>query len=367
MPTLREVFTPLIAYMLFFARSPSEQQRPFSDLRATIERLLDAQRAAVKRHDLLLQDYESASLAIVAWLDEMVMRCAHGSNHALFGEWRRSSLQVELFNTANAGEEFFGRLARLTPAQNQVTELYYLALCLGFRGRYYDDSQAVQLIDLRHQYATYLSAPLIELLDFEKHQEHVTPEPYMVTAPVAKALDKTRSPFWWLVPIAAIAALLLYLLWPSVPNLQEVQEAVASFECAQVMVDSIEHGVVKLSGHVDSDDQRDLLRQKVESIHRVKGVVDENLTIIPRPLCEVIEVLAPLKTLSNKDGFDLEINPSKGCDGTYLDGEHLIIDVTAKKPLNYVYVTTMLPTRRTSPICCRIRKRLTMRSSKPRL
>jgi type IV/VI secretion system ImpK/VasF family protein len=337
MPTLREVFTPLIAYMLFFARSPVEQQRPFADLRTAIERLLGDQRTAVKRLDLSLTDYENASFAIVAWLDETVMRCAHDSNTTLFGEWRRSPLQVELFNTANAGEEFFDRLARLTPAQKQVTELYYLALCLGFRGRYYDDSQAVQLIDLRHQYATYLPAPLIELLDFEKHQEHVTPEPYLVAAPVAKPLDKARSPYWWLVPIAAVAALLLYLLWPSGPNLQEVQEAVASFECAQISVDSIEHGVVKLSGHVDSDDQRDLLRQKVESIHRVKGV-DEDLTVIPRPFCEVIEVLAPLKALSNKDGFDLEISPSKGCNATYLNGEHLVVDVTAKKPLNYVYV-----------------------------
>jgi type VI secretion system protein ImpK len=243
MPSLREVFTPLIAYMLFFARSAAAQQLPFADLRATIERLLDDQRTAVKRHDLSLQDYENACFAIVAWLDEMVMRCAHDANTTLFGEWRHSPLQVELFKTANAGEEFFDRLARLTPAQKEVTELYYLALCLGFRGRYYDENQTVQLVDLRRQYATYLPAPLIDLLDFEKHQQHVTPEPYSVAAPVAKPPEKTRSPYWWAVPIAALLALLLYLLWPSGPDPQKVQEAAASFECAEISVDSIIHGV----------------------------------------------------------------------------------------------------------------------------
>jgi type VI secretion system protein ImpK len=337
MPTLREVFTPLIAYMLFFARAPTEQQRPFAELHGAIERLLDEQRTAVKRHDIPPQDYENACFAIVAWLDEMMLRCAHDSNTTLFGEWRQSPLQVELFNTANAGEEFFDRLARLTPAQKQVIELYYLALCLGFRGRYYDETQNVELVDLRHQYAAHLPAPVIELLDIEKRREHVTPEPYSVAAPVAKPPEKGRSPYWWAVPIAAAAAVLLYLLWPRGPDLQKIQEAVASFECAQISVDSIEHGLVKLSGHVDSDVQRDQVRQKVESIRRVKGV-NEDFTVIPRPFCEVIDVLAPLKQLSNKHSFDISISPSKGCDATYLNGEHLVVDVTAKKPLGYVYV-----------------------------
>jgi len=337
MPTLREVFTPLIAYMLFFACSSAEQQRPFAELRASIERLLDDQRTAIKRYDIPPEDYENACFAVVAWLDEMVLRCAHDSNPTLFGEWRRLPLQVELFNTANAGEEFFDRLARLTPAQKQITELYYLALCLGFRGRYYSENQDVQLIDLRHQYAAHLPAPLIELLDIEKRQEHVTPQPYLVAAPVAKPPEKGRSPYWWAVPIAALVAVLLYLLWPSGPNLKEIQEAVASFDCSAISVGGVQRGVVKLSGHVASDDQRDQVRQKVESIRGVKGL-DEDFTVIPRPFCEVMEALAPLRQLSDQDGVSLELRPSKGCDATYLNGEHLAVDVTAKKRLNYVYV-----------------------------
>jgi len=336
-PTLREVFTPLIAYMLFFAHMPAEQKRPFAELRGIIERFLNEQRSAVKRHDLPLQDYESACFAVVAWLDEMVMRCAHDSNPALFREWQHLPLQVELFKTANAGEEFFDRLARLTPAQKQVTELYYLMLCFGFRGRYYDESQDVQLIDLRHQYAAHLAEPVIELLDIEKRQEHVTPQPYSVTAPVAHLPERRISPYWWTAPVAAVAAVLLYLLWPSGPNLKEIKEAIASFDCSGISVDAVKHGVVKLSGHVASDDQRDRVRQKVESIRGVRAV-NEEFTIIPRPFCEVMEVLAPLRQLSEKDGVSLDLRPSKGCDATYLNGEHLVVDVTAKKPLNYVYV-----------------------------
>jgi type IV/VI secretion system ImpK/VasF family protein len=336
MPSLREVSTPLIAYTLFLIGTPAEYGRPFAEIRRDFERLLEQQRAAVKRSDIAPQDYENACFAMIAWVDEAVTRCAHDSNPELFAEWRRAPLQVGLFNTANAGEEFFERLAGLPPVQKQVIELYHLALCLGFRGRYYDESQDAQLIELRRQCAAHLPAPLLEPLDFEKRQEFLTPQPYAVRAPEAKPPRRRPSPYWLAVPVLAAAALLLYF-WPREPSLQTVEDAVRGFDCASIQVVRIDKHQVTLSGHVASDEAVDEVHRKVLSVPRVKALTD-NLTVIPRPFCRVMEVLRPIKDETSRQESRLTIDPSKGCDSTYYSGEDLLVEVTAKKPLRYVYV-----------------------------
>jgi type VI secretion system protein ImpK len=337
MPTLREVFTPLIAYMLFLMGAPAELGRPVEEIRHEVSRLLDQQQAAVKRYDIAPQDYENACFAIIAWLDEGLIRAAHDANPDLFASWRHAPLQVELFSTANAGEEFFERLARLTPAQKQVIELYHLALCLGFRGRYYDESQEVQLIELRRQYAAHLPVPLLEPLDFEKRQEYVTPQPYLVQAPQRKPPRPGSSPYWLAAPALAVAALLLYFLWPASLNPQEVRNAVRGFDCARIEVAAIDKGVVMLTGRVASDVERDDVLRKVASIHGVKAVSDD-FTIIPRPFCEVMEILAPFHDSQSRHATTLDIRPTKGCDSTYYRGENLEVDISAEKPLHYLYV-----------------------------
>ncbi|MBV8454819.1 MAG: DotU/TssL family secretion system protein [Deltaproteobacteria bacterium] len=336
MATLREIFTPLVAYTLFLTGTPAEHGRPFAEIRQEFERLLEQQRAMVKRHDIAPQDYENACFAIIAWVDEAVTRCARESNPELFSEWRRAPLQVGLFNTANAGQEFFERLALLTPAQKQVIELYHLALCLGFRGRYYDESQDAQLIELRRQYGAQLPAPLLEPLEFEQRQEYLTPQPYAVRAPEVKPPRLRPSPYWLAAPAIVAAALLLYLL-PRNPDRRAVEHALRGFDCASISVEAIDKGRVTLKGHVTSDEQREEVQRSVFSVSHVKAVSD-NFTLIPRPFCEVMEVLAPAKSESAAQGFALGISPNKGCDGTYHLGESMIISVSAKKPLHFVYV-----------------------------
>jgi type IV/VI secretion system ImpK/VasF family protein len=336
MPTLREIFTPLIAYTLYLTGTPAEHGRPFAEIRQEFKRLVEQQKVIVKRNDIAPHDYESACFAIIAWVDEAVTRCAQRSNPELFNEWRKVPLQVELFSTANAGQEFFERVARLTPGEKQVIELYHLALCLGFRGRYYDEGQDAQLIELRRQYGAQLPAPLLEPLEFEQRHEYLTPQPYAVRAPEAKPPRRRPSPYWLAAPAVVAAALLLYFL-PRDPDRRAVEDTLRGFDCSSISVAAIDKGRVALVGHVTSDEQREEVRRSVFSIPHVKGVSD-NFTIIPRPFCEVMEVLTPAKTESGERGFALDISPNKGCDGTYHLGESMIISVSAKKPLHFVYV-----------------------------
>ena len=336
-PTLREVLTPLIAYVLLLERIPAEQQRSCAEVRGRIDKLIAEQRLAVKRHDISTQDYESACFATVAWIDEIILRATHESNRVLYDEWRRSPLQAALFGTANAGQEFFDRLDKLGSGQKELREVYFLALSLGFRGKYYDDAQENQLIDLRRQCAARLPEPVSDLLDLEKRQRRITPEPYSIQPPAPNPVER-RWPRWWLAaPIAALAAVLLFILWPWGPDQTEIRDALKSFECSQITVDGIDHGVVKLKGHVESDQQKEAVRQKLQAIRGVKGVSGD-LSVIERPFCEVMLMLDPLVRASQQAGFNLHVQPSNGCAQVYHDQEPMLIDVTADKPLRYVYV-----------------------------
>lgn len=338
MAKLSEVFTPLIAYMLYFTRLGSEQRRGFGAVRDRIGRLMEEQRAAVKRGDIDARSYENACFAIVAWIDETVMSHAHDQNVDLLNQWRRSPLQAELFNTANAGEEFFERLARLAPTDKEVIEVYWLALCLGFRGRNYDENQSPRLIELRHQYAAYLPEPATDLLDFEKRRERITPLPYAAAAPASKPPPRRLSPYWLVAPLAAVAAaLLLYFLRPTGPDPRAIRNVLRYFDCADVEVAGIDHGVVRLSGRVESDEQSERVRRRVAQIPGVNGVNGE-LNVIPRPFCRVLDILTPLTHGAQNGGPGLAISPSKGCGATYYRGENMVVDVTDKKPLHYVYV-----------------------------
>jgi len=76
-----------------------------------------------------------AKFALVAFLDETIISSSWLQKEA----WLSEPLQIRLFETFNAGEEFFKFLNELnqrTSANKEVLEVYYLCLSLGFKGKY---------------------------------------------------------------------------------------------------------------------------------------------------------------------------------------------------------------------------------------
>jgi type VI secretion system protein ImpK len=333
---LREIFTPLIAFALFWERSPTAQAT-FETLRSKVGQLLDEQRAAVKRFDVPLPDYQLACFAVAAWLDELVLRVTHGSNPQLYAGWKRSPLQVELYKTANAGEEFFDKLQTLAPDQKEIRELYFICLSLGFRGRYYDQAQDLVLARIKRELAEHLPEPFPDLLTLEKTREPITPEPYHAKAPTYAPPSRSLIP--WIAASAVLLAALLafWFFYRPQPNRGEIEALLRGFDCSQISLAGIEKRVVSLAGRVQSPSQRQSVR---EAVLRVKGIdgVRDNFTIMPKPFCEVVSLLAPIQKRSETQGFDIQIRPSKGCDATYYRNEDLTVDISADKPLQFVYV-----------------------------
>jgi type VI secretion system protein ImpK len=348
--SLREIVTPFFAYVLFFVRTPAYGRRPATDIRRDIDRLLADQRTAVKRNDIPLSDYENACFAIVAWADELILHCAHESNRELYEHWQHSPLQVQLYSTANAGEEFFEKLARLNPSQKEIREIYHLCLCLGFRGRYYDETQDHKLVALRREHVQHLPVPFFDLYDIEKNKERVTAQPYTVAPPPPKPLPKRPSVLWAAIALPALAALVLYMLWPTPPPpapapvarsreeiIADVEQRLTGFDCCALTVADFQDGTAAIEGRVESEDQRLRAHEAARSVPEVTQVRD-SLTIIPRPFCEVIELLQPIQRLAEDAGAGLSVRPRKGCNAVYAAGENLVIDVTGRNPLQYVYV-----------------------------
>ena len=98
--------------------------------RAYVDRLLTrASQAGLNRDDA-----DAVAYAVVALIDEVVA----SSSDALRDAWAGQSLQLHYFKENVAGEAFFERLAALRrdPRRREVLQAYFLALQLGFQGRY---------------------------------------------------------------------------------------------------------------------------------------------------------------------------------------------------------------------------------------
>jgi len=88
-----------------------------------------------KELDQSAEDIDDSKFALAAFIDETVA----SSPWKQKGVWLSRTLQDELFDTTNAGEEFFDKLKELQSNPSERTsllEVYYLCLVLGFEGKY---------------------------------------------------------------------------------------------------------------------------------------------------------------------------------------------------------------------------------------
>ena len=161
---------------------------------------------------MLDRDYQDACFAVIAWADETILKHSTWKHHA---EWNALPLQLEYFQTRNAGEEFFERLERLRPEQKAIREVYYLCLGLGFSGRYFLGLEdELKLNQIRHEQARHLSLPVEDIQEIGK----LTPQPYEVRVPTSGQIKppwtdlllKAGLPLLILVPIVLA---LVYWFW----------------------------------------------------------------------------------------------------------------------------------------------------------
>ena len=120
---------------LVHLRRADESALPTGEaLHERLRGFVDAMLREASRAGVSSEDANDAAYAIVALADEIAM----ARSEAVRQFWASNQLQLHYFQENVAGEAFFTRLAglRRDPRKRELLEVYYLALLLGFQGRY---------------------------------------------------------------------------------------------------------------------------------------------------------------------------------------------------------------------------------------
>ncbi len=159
---LTDCFMDVIAYVAYLLRS--KKMPPYDQVRADILRLISESEGIFEKGSFPRDDYDLARFAVCAWIDESIMSSKWDGNV----NWQKEPLQRLYYKTADAGELFFERLNTLGPHQQDVREIYYLCLAMGFAGRYCNEGDEFLIDQLKISNLKILTGSSMGLPSFDK-------------------------------------------------------------------------------------------------------------------------------------------------------------------------------------------------------
>ena len=334
-------FTPLFSLGLLLDEKIAANaindapQAIIEQARDLLERARNSASAGGKRPEQI----EEASFAVVAWFDEVMAR-----NPAWLTAYI-TPLQTTLFNTNNGGNEFFTHLSNLKAEQDEIREVFYQALLLGFVGQYYyENGDSGELGRLKELHARQLPVPPAPIHTLR--EEKITPQPYASQLPAGP-----RYPRQWdgllLKAGLAVAVLipLVYLAWlliaaPKVqgPTVQElVDQQISGFPCSDLSATVAENGTTQVRGYVSRTEDQAAVKTRVSA---VKGVRDASFDVQLRiwPHCDVVRIVKPLYARNHDLKMGLTVTPTTGHTARFTDGENVTARLVQGSTAGYVYV-----------------------------
>jgi len=156
---LSDCFTDLIAYILFVLKKIKSEEPEFDLVNTNIERLNTESQKRHESTDFSTKDYDLARFAVFAWIDEKILESSWKGKQ----EWQHKQLQRRYYQLADAGELFFKHLNLLGPHQNDVREVYYICLALGFTGQYCNPGDDLLLDQLKTSNLKLITGSSIDL------------------------------------------------------------------------------------------------------------------------------------------------------------------------------------------------------------
>ncbi len=290
--------------------------------------LLDAARLAATASGTPPQQLESASFAMVAWLDEVFARQSHWADE-------RPSLQSQLFNSANAHREFFHHLSALQTDDDAVREVYWHVLAHGFVGQYHfekdDSGELGKLKDLHGQQLRPAPLALATLA-----QAHLTPQPYATADPPTprgpmrreRAVLRAGGALALLLPLGFLLSLLLAGPRPTAPTAaQQLAMRLASYACADLAATTDDDGTAHVSGFVPLPDDVARVTREVQALPGFQSATVE-LGLRVWPHCEVVDILKPYQARNRDKAFGLRVGAPSARDGLMREGDTVQIRVT---------------------------------------
>ena len=340
MMRLLDYFMPVLSYGLELDEKISQSRAELTvvQVHASVRAHLEQARAAAQDAGKRPEHVESAAFAVVAWLDEVIAR-----NPAYWGG--SSPLQVALFNTNNAGNEFFYHLGNLKAGEDEIREVYYHVLLLGFVGQYYyetgDTGELGKLKELHARQLPVEPAPTHVL-----REEQITPQPYLEKDPAGprfprqwdKLLLKVGLAVALLIPLGYLAWFLLAPETARGPGVQElVDRQLALYPCAELAGTVDGDGMVSISGYASTPEDIERIRREIPAI---AGVSDAGFDLKLRiwPHCEAIALLKPYRERNLSQRMGLEVTPNTGHSDRFIEGEPIVVKMINADYDGYLYV-----------------------------
>ena len=204
---LIEYFIELIIYTLEFKENSESEIYTIDKLVSDYEDLINK---AQKNYKSLNINFKDALFPIIAWIDETILNSRNREKKL----WRKHLLQKKLFNTSNAGHEFFETLDTIPPNKSDLKLLYLNCIFLGFRGKYYRQEDLKELDDLLKKQTAMIGNRILK--DFPKiaFSDAYAKNPL----PTHKKFKLPYTGLWIFMGISVIVGTLLFLTSQSYLN-----------------------------------------------------------------------------------------------------------------------------------------------------
>lgn len=195
---LADVCAEAFGFAIRFRASESEEDR--DAVRQEIGAILTRMKDRGRREGIDGEALDHAAFAVVALVDEIAMT----SDWSIQRDWAREPMQLALFRTTNAGDEFFERVEQVRNAHHPdragILEVFATCVALGFRGKYGTLDGVEQLRGL-----------LGNLIDDARGGRAIPRSLSPASRPDRAADEGARRTPNWVYPVAA-AALLVVLV-----------------------------------------------------------------------------------------------------------------------------------------------------------
>ncbi len=145
-------FVEIVAYINYLVSSVDANFK-IEKVRSDLEELFRKASIQSQESGFPGDDYNEAKFAVCAWIDETIMKSEWDQKKY----WLKELIQKKHFKTLRGGILFFEKLSNLAPDKNQIREVYYSCLTLGFKGRYCRDGDEEHLSGLKNTNLRILS------------------------------------------------------------------------------------------------------------------------------------------------------------------------------------------------------------------
>ena len=335
MARLLDRFSPLFALCsdLADALASGRPHMPHSLLQRHILDLLDDARRRADTDGVPVAQFESASFAVVAWLDELMARMSGDPDDRL-------TLQARLFNSSNAQTEFFHHLAALQAGDEELREVYWQVLMHGFKGAYYfeqDDRGVLGKLKALHAPSPPPHASATQ-----------TPAVAPLRSPRSRS-ERPRLQSWRLSSMLALvltSAAILWRLWscsiaPRADLAARIDLALQSRACADLTAYLGVEGKVKVSGFVASPDDMVRIKQDILGLPGVR-VADFDLQLRVWPHCEVVALLQPYRQRNREAGTPMRLTVPSAREGRLREGDTVVVQVERARDTDAIQVDCYL-------------------------